>query len=199
MHPVSRYVRVMQPSDQDRRAEADKSDVMPSQSEIADQPAPSGRRPVDWKLAFASLPIALGIFLIGWALVSSVTGDEVTKLPDAIEEINPPPDAVQVLAQTGVVADLAEGFFGRMEIDGVAFDTMLMQDLTNNNVEPGEQVDIPDGVVFEPGNDTLTFTPGPSIDLDRFGEGLHTVDVIYWKLELGEGTARTYTWTFNVV
>jgi len=196
---AQRYVRGMQSSDVDHRDETNDGDELPAEPPTADGPVATGRRPIDWKLAFASLPIALGIFLIGWALQQAVTGDEVTNLPDAIQEISPPPDAVQVLAQTDVVADLAEGYFGRMEIDGVAFDTMLIEDFSNDNVEPGTQIDIPPGVVFEPGNDTLTFTPGPAIDIDRFAEGLHTVDVIYWKLELGEGTARTYSWTFNVV
>ena len=189
----------MQSSDVDHRGEADAGDELPAVPASADEPALSGRRPVDWKLAFASLPIALGIFLIGWALMRGVTGDEVTKLPDAIEEISPPPDAVQVLAQTDVVVDLAEGYFGRMEIDGVAFDTMQQSEFASQSVEPGTQIDIPAGVVFEPGNDTLRFTPGPEIDIDRFAEGTHTVKVIFWKLELGEDTARSYTWTFNVV
>jgi len=161
--------------------------------------APVARRGIDWKLALASLPIALGLFLIGFGLVRSVTGDDVTKLPRAIEEITPTPDAVQVLAQTNVVVDLAEGYEGRLIIDGLQFETLLMQDLISNP-EPGTQVDIPAGVVFERGNDTLTFTPGPDIDIERFSEGIHTVKVIYWRTELGEAAdARSYPWTFNVV
>lgn len=153
---------------------------------------------VDWKLALASLPIALGLFLIGFGLVRSVTGDDVTKLPRAIEEITPTPDAVQVLAQTNVVVDLAESYEGRLTIDGLQFETQLMEDLISNP-EPGTQVDIPPGVVFERGNDTLTFTPGPDIEIERFSEGSHIVKVVYWRTVLGEGDARSYTWTFNVV
>ena len=99
--------------------------------------------------------------LIGWAVVRGVTGDDVSELPDAIESIAPVPDAVQVLAQSQVVVDLDEGYEGRLRIDGIDFPTLRMEDLTNDDVEPGEQVEIPPGVVFEPGNDTLTFTPGP--------------------------------------
>ncbi len=154
---------------------------------------------IDRKLAMASLAIAVGLVLIGWAVVRGVTGDDVSELPDAIERIAPVPDAVQVLAQSQVVVDLDEGYEGRLRIDGVDFPTMRMEELTNDDVEPGEQVEIPPGVVFEPGNDTLTFTPGPGIEIESFDEGAHQVTVVYWPVERGEAAARSYTWTFNVV
>jgi hypothetical protein len=153
----------------------------------------------DRKLAVASLAIAIGLVLIGWAVVRGVTGDDVSQLPDAVERISPVPDAVQVLAQTQVVADLAEGFEGRLRIDDIDFPTQRMEDLTDDQVQPGEQVEIPPGVVFEPGNDTLTFTPGPGIEIERFDEGIHRATVLYWPVERGEGAARSYSWTFNVV
>ena len=161
-------------------------------------PPVSRRRRIDPKLAVASLAIAVGMVLIGWAILSGVTGDDVSQLPDAIERISPVPDAVQVLAQSQVVVDLAEGYEGRLRIDDVEFPTLRMENLTNDDVDPGEQVEIPAGVVFEPGNDTLTFTPGPGIDIERFDDGIHNVRVIYWPADRGEG-ARSYSWTFNVV
>ena len=162
-------------------------------------PVSTSTAAVDPKLAVASLAIAVGIVLIGWAVLRGVTGDDVSELPDAIERISPVPDAVQVLAQSQVVVDLAEGYEGRLRIDDVEFPTLRMENLTNDDVEPGEQVEIPAGVVFEPGNDTLTFTPGPGIEIERFDEGVHDVRVIYWPADRGEGAARSYSWTFNVV
>lgn len=147
----------------------------------------------------ASLAIAVGLVLIGWAVLRGVTGDDVSELPEAIEQITPVPDAVQVLAQSQVIVDLEEGYEGRLGIDGYDFPTLRLEDLTNDDVEPGEQVEIPPGVVFEPGNDTLTFTPGPGIEIERFDEGVHDVRVIYWPADSGEGAARSYSWTFNVV
>ena len=161
-------------------------------------PVPRRRR-IDPKLAVASLAIAVGMVLIGWAILRGVTGDDVSQLPAAIERISPVPDAVQVLAQSQVVVDLAEGYEGRLQIDDVEFPTLRMENLTNDDVDPGEQVEIPAGVVFEPGNDTLTFTPGPGIDIERFDDGIHNVRVIYWPADRGEGAARSYSWTFNVV
>ena len=158
-----------------------------------------GQRRVDRKLAVASLAIAVGLVLIGWALFRGVTGDGSRQLPRAIEQVSPVPEAVQVLAQAQVIVDLAEGYEGQLRIDGVDFPTMRMEDLTNDAVEPGEQVEIPPGVVFEPGNDTLTFTPGPGIEIESFDEGEHRVTVTYWPVERGEGAAHSYSWTFNVI
>jgi hypothetical protein len=154
---------------------------------------------IDRKLAVASLAIAIGLVLIGWAVVRGVTGDDVSQLPEPIERIDPVPDAVQVLAQSQVVVDLAEGYEGRLRVDGIDFPTMRMEELTDDDVEPGEQVEIPPGVVLEPGNDTLTFTPGPGIEIESFDDGLHRVTVLYWPVERGEGAARSYSWAFNVV
>jgi hypothetical protein len=163
-------------------------------------PAPTrSGRPFDWKLWIASLPIAVGVLLIAYGVNTAITGDDVAKLPDQIESISPVPDAVQVLAQTNIVVDLEEGYEGRLTIDDVEFDTQRLEDFSSPNVEPGTQVDIPAGVLFEPGNDTLTFTPGPDIAITRFTEGNHTVRVVYWRTSVGEQEARSYTWTFNVI
>ena len=53
--------------------------------------------------------------------------------------------------------------------------------------------------MFEPGNDTLTFTPGPGIDIEAFDDGVHRVTVAYWPVERGDAAARSYSWSFNVV
>ena len=46
---------------------------------------------LDRKLLLASLAIAVGVVLIAIGLLRSVSGDEVTQLPDAIESITPRP------------------------------------------------------------------------------------------------------------
>jgi len=175
--------------------------VDPADDGQDDQPSgpTPGRRPFDWKLWFASLPIAVGVLLIAYGVNTAITGDDVAKLPEQIESISPVPDAVQVLAQTNIVVDLEEGYEGTLTVDGVEFETLMLEDFSNPNVEPGTQVDIPAGVLFEPGNDTLTFTPGPDIAITKFTEGNHTVRVVYWRTSVGEQEARSYTWTFNVI
>lgn len=161
--------------------------------------APTPRRRIDRGLVIASLAIATGLVLIGFGIARSVTGEDVTKLPPAIESISPVPDAVQVPSQTQIVVDLDTGYVGRLAIDRVSYPTVNLADFGRQDIEPGAQIDIPPGVVFEPGNATLTFTLGEEIGLDEFDPGQHTVVVVFWKLLLGEDTARSYTWTFNVV
>jgi hypothetical protein len=166
----------------------------------ASGPRPRRRRRPDVKLALASLAIAFGLVLIGYGLVRSVTGDEVTNLPSAIETISPVPDAVQVPAQTEILVDLAASYTGQLTIDGAALETVDISTLTNEGVEPGAQIDVPPGrVVFDPGNATLRFTPAEGTAIERFGEGNHTVRVTYWPIELGRAHAKDYTWTFHVV
>ena len=53
--------------------------------------------------------------------------------------------------------------------------------------------------MFEPGNAVLTFQPTEGAPIEKFNEGLHDVNVIYWKTADGPDTARSYRWSFNVV
>lgn len=163
------------------------------------------RGPFDWKLAVASLAIALGLAMIVFAISRSVTGDEVTKLPDQIESISPVPDAVQVPSQTNIVVDLVDGYAGELTIDGVTYPTQRPRAVvdTGEDVLPaGVQVDVREGVVYDPGSFTLTFTPGEDVGFDEWDAGNHIVSVLYWEERDGEvvdGTVRGYTWTFNIV
>jgi hypothetical protein len=156
-------------------------------------------RRVDRKLLIASLAIAVGLVLIGFALTQAVTGDDSTNLPPSIEAITPAPNAVQVLRQTQVSVDLAEAYEGELTVDGVALATVRLDELSRLDVEPGEQIAVPPGAVFEPGNATLTFTPGDGAPITEFAPGAHTASVIYWKSVDGRDSARTYTWTFTVI
>ena len=154
---------------------------------------------LDRKLLLASLAIAVGVVLIAVGLLRSVSGDEVTQLPDAIDGITPAPDAEQVLQQTQVVVDLAEGFEAELTVDGVALQTIRLDELAPVDIEPGEQIEVPPGAVFEPGNGTLTFTPAEGTAIETFDPGSHTVTVTYWRSSDGRDTARSYGWTFEVI
>jgi hypothetical protein len=154
---------------------------------------------LDKKLLAASLVIAFGLVLIGFALTRSVTGDEKSNMPAAVEDVTPAFDAIQVPQQTTVVADLAAGYFGYLIVDGVELPTVRLDEVGSQDVEPGEQISFPPGARFEPGNATLTFTPGADQPVDVFGAGAHTVRVVYWREIDGPSEARSYSWTFTVV
>ena len=143
--------------------------------------------------------IALGVVLIGYGVGQSVTGDEASNMPTAVEDVTPAYEAIQVPQQTTIVADLESGYYGYLTVDGVELPTVRLDEVGSQDVEPGEQVDFPPGARYEPGNATLTFTPGDDQDVDTLGAGVHTVKVVYWKLVDGPDTARSYSWTFTVV
>jgi hypothetical protein len=147
----------------------------------------------------ASLTIAVGLVLVGYAVVRSVSGDDAADLPEAIESVTPVPSAIQVPQQSQVVVDLEAGFEGRLIIDDVAMATVRLDELGSIDVEPGEQIDVPPGAVFEPGNATLTYSPGEGAAIERFAPGTHTATVIYWRAIEGPERARSYTWSFVAV
>jgi hypothetical protein len=157
------------------------------------------RRRIDRKLLVASLVIAIGLVLIGFALVRAVTGDEAADLPAAVEEVTPTPSAIQVPQQSQVVADLEAGYEGRLVIDGVQLPTIRADQLGTVDVKPGEQIEIPPGVLYEPGNATLTYTPTENAPIEGFTSGTHTVTVIYWLSEQGPSRARSFSWSFAAV
>ena len=143
--------------------------------------------------------VALGFVLMIRGVLVGVTGDDRTSIPDAIEALNPVPDAVQVLSQTSVFVDLAPNHTGEFVIDGIAIETVNVEDFGSLAIEPGQQVELPSVTIYEPGNATLTFTPGSTAAIEEFAEGEHQVVLRYWLIEDGPQRARTFTWTFNVV
>ncbi len=170
-------------------------------------PAPSAERPtpvvrrrrrrLDKGLLLASLGIALGLVLVIRGLAVGITGDDRVGLPDTIEEVQPVPDAVQVLGQTRVFVDLATGYTGVLVIDGIELETVDIQRYATQRA--GQQVDLPPVTIFEGGNNTLTFVPNDAAPIDRFSSGLHRVQVIYWEIDVGRERARSFSWFFNAV
>lgn len=160
--------------------------------------APRKRR-IDKTLLVVSFVVAIGLMLVIRGVLSGVTGEDRSDLPDEIERVDPVPDAVRVLNQTSVFVDLAEGYTGRLVLDGQEIETISIDEISNERVEPGQQVALPPATIYEPGNATLTFTPSAGAPLEEFDEGVHEATIVYWRIDEGPTRARSYSWTFNTV
>jgi hypothetical protein len=155
------------------------------------------RRP-SWPNLFAALAIAVCLVAMAYAAASAITGRDALNLPPVIEQIDPVPAAVRVPAQTSVFVDLQPGYTGVFVVDGLELETVNIEDLQDSGNKPGAQVTLPPTTIYEPGNATLTFDPSDEAAIQEFTQGEHIVKVIYWKIIEGRGTARSFTWTFNV-
>lgn len=160
-----------------------------------------GRR-IDRGLLVASLVIACGILLVAFGLTTALTGNDGIDRPEAIESLQPVENAVQVLQQERVVVDLQAGYEARLVIDGIELPTTIIgqSDVDpNQQPEPGQQVDLPTTAVFDPGNAVISFQPVEGALIESFEEGLHEVQLIFWRIEDGPEQARSYRWEFNVI
>jgi hypothetical protein len=178
-------------------------DVVVSETEIDHDDAPAARLPLrarlDKPMVLVLLLLGVGALLVVRGLLVGITGEERSDLPVSIESVDPVPEAVQVPNQTSVFVDLVTGYTGVFVIDDIEIETMNIDDLGRVDVEPGEQIELPPITIFEPGNATLTFTPGAAAPIAEFVDGEHTVELVYWRVEDGRQRARSFTWTFNVV
>ena len=150
-------------------------------------------------MIFMVIVLLIGSMLVVRGLLVGITGDERADLPTHVESVQPVPEAVQVLNQSNVFVDLDAGFTGVLVIDGIELETLNIDELADDAVEPGQQVELPPVTRYEPGNATLTFTPSAGAPITEFDDGVHTVEVVYWPIEEGRRAARTFTWTFTVV
>lgn len=182
----------------DEDGPADVDDSAPSSQEEVRDDRPWWRR-IDRSVLVVTGLVAIGFVIVVQGVLSGVTGDDRTELPPQIEEVLPVPDAVQILGQSSVFVDLAEGYTGVLVIDDIELETINIAEAQPERVEPGQQVELPNATIFEPGNHTLTFTPSEGAPIERFEEGRHRVEVIYWEIEEGPARSRTFTWTFDAV
>ncbi len=163
---------------------------------------PPRRRRLDVKLLVASFAIALGVGLALVGVATSVTGRDQQRLPPAIEAIEPISGATQVPQQSRIFVDLADGYRGVLVIDGVELPTVALDEVapTPPGLGGGDQVEVPDATIFEPGNSTLTYVPREGGLVGPFSTGTHDATVIFWPVDEGrEASAASFAWRFYVV
>ena len=130
-----------------------------------------------WRLAIVGA-VVLVVLNLGVVLLSqSDTRREGRTLPSTVESLSPKPGEL-TRPQDTITADLRDDLTGVLVIDGAEV--------------PEDQLDriVPLAQV--------SFRPGPSKSLEKFGPGQHSVAVYYWP----QGKERpakpgVYSWSFR--
>jgi hypothetical protein len=148
-----------------------------------------------------SFAFATGVTLIVLGVLWSRTGRDALDYPDAIESTSPAPGDRQVLRETAVEVKLKGGYSARLTIDGIALNTINLDEYLQSvgAPEPGEQIRFPPGAIFDAGNARITFQPTDDAQISEFTIGIHNATVTFWKTIEGERTADSFSWTFEVL
>lgn len=148
-----------------------------------------------------SFAFATGVTLIVLGVLWSRTGRDSLDYPDAIESTAPAPGDRQVLRETSVEVQLKGGYTARLTIDGVALDTINLDEYlqTVGAPRPGEQIPLPATAIFDPSNARITFQPSDDAQITEFTTGIHNATVTFWKTIEGERTADSFSWSFEVL
>jgi len=160
---------------------------------------PTRRRRVNKELLILSLAVGLGLTLVVLGFLAGTTGREALGYPDAIVDISPAPNDRQVLSQTEISVDLQDGYEAVLVLDGVEVPTTPLSEVAGRLAEPGQQIDLPPTAIYDQGNSLIRFTPSDGAVVESYSVGRHDVTVIFWEIEKGRATARSYSWSFEVL
>lgn len=143
--------------------------------------------------------MGIGLTLVVFGFLAGTTGRDALGYPDAIIEVVPAPNDRQVLPQTEIRIDLQVGYEAVLVLDGLEIPTTALSEISAGGVDPGQQIELPSTAIYDQGNAVLRFTPTRGAVIESYSVGLHQATVIYWEIVKGRGTARSFTWSFNVL
>jgi hypothetical protein len=156
------------------------------------------RRP-SIEMLLISSGLAIGLMMVILGLMSATTGRDALGYPDQIVEVSPAPNDRQVLSQTEISVDLVDGYEAELILDGVDIPTTRLEDATPASPKPGEQIELPKTAIYDQGNSLIRFEPTEGAAVEKYDVGVHRVTVVYWKIEDGRGSARSFSWSFEVL
>jgi len=104
-----------------------------------------------------------------------------------------------VLSQTEISVDLQDGYEAVLVLDDIEIPTSRLEDVAGGLPEPGQQIDLPPTAIYDQGNSLIRFEPRDGAVIESYSVGRHQVTVIFWKIEDGRNTARSYSWSFEVL
>jgi hypothetical protein len=135
------------------------------------------------KLLLALL-FAAGIGAFVLAALAGGSGTECGR-PDVIDQLIPN-CGDSVLQQSRVGVDMRAGYTAELTINGTVIPLDEIESI-------GVQSNPERGVV----QDTYVFTPGNGKAIEELQARQNCATVRYWSLELGEDTAKVFTWCFT--
>lgn len=177
----------------------DATDSPDSRSHLPAVPTTRRRRAITVERVVISGGIAIGLLLVVLGVNAGTTGRDALGYPDEIVDISPAPNDRQVLSQTEIIVDLADGYEAVLVLDGIELPVTRLEDVAGLGVEPGQQVELPPTAIYDQGNSLIRFAPREGAPVERYGVGVHDAKVIFWKIELGRNSARSYSWSFEVL
>ena len=125
----------------------------------------------------AALLVSLSQIVVAYWKRTEYDSDLAVTSNEALEDIIPQ-RASEILSQDQVGVDLAPGYSGRLNINGVPI--------------PDADITITEAL------NLVLFRPGPDKVFEALDPGQNCVLATYWKTQLGDGESETINWCFEV-
>lgn len=139
------------------------------------QPAPRRPRPHRLRVAVMTLIAAAAVGGLVFVAAESDTGPPNPVRPAEVEYVTPEGGNLD-LRQVTIAADLAPGYTGYLELDGVEVPEDDLQRVAALN--------------------QIILKPGPDSDYAELRPGSHCATVVYRRIAQPDERARSYRWCF---
>jgi hypothetical protein len=120
----------------------------------------------------AAVTVAIGLIVLA-ARIGGVTG-HCPGQPKAIEAVTPACGSAALQLDT-VSVDLAPGYEGQLEINGIAVPVQTVSALN-----------------------LIEFKPGQGKEIEQLPADFNQARVTYWRSDLGPDQSNSFVWTFRV-
>lgn len=134
-----------------------------------------------WAYTIMALLVLVAVAgIVSAVMVASTGGDRASEtLPESVERLIPASGS-EILAQSTVGIDVAQGYDAYLIVDG-------------NEIREGT-----DGLVRQTGTGLVQFTPGEGRPVTELPSGRNCMTAMVWKATDGQNTAKPVNWCFDV-